>query len=124
MYSEKNRLAGTNVVKIECIKVANILEEKFYASALRLSNSECIGELRGHLNILQKHFALPPAIQTIILCFPSCHRASITRYTHQARRQGGCDGCERTPPPFHGPKRSDWKDPKMNLRMPKIYLFF
>ena len=39
---------------------------------------------------------------------------------HQARRQGGCNGCERTPPPYpHGPKRSAWKDPKMNLRKKK-----
>ena len=35
MYTENNRLAGTNVVKTECIKVVNILEENFYASALR-----------------------------------------------------------------------------------------
>ena len=29
----------------------------------------------------------------------------------QVHRQGGCDGCECTPPP-HGPKRSAWKEPK------------
>ena len=37
MYPENNRLAGTNVAKTECIKVTNIVEEKFYASALGLS---------------------------------------------------------------------------------------
>ena len=52
---------------------------------------------------------------------PICNSNIVIR---RVGRGGGCDGCERTP---HGPKRSAWKDPKMNLRkkrMPKMNLFF
>ena len=50
---------------------------------------------------------------------------SDTCISSQARRQGGAMGVNAPPP--HGPKRSAWKDPKMNLRKKrtlKMNLFF
>ena len=54
----------------------------------------------------------------------------LVRYTfffiRTVRRvgRGGAMGANAPPPPPHGPKRPAWKDPKINLRTPKMNLLF
>ena len=56
----------------------NVLKEMVHALAVRLSSFGCTWEVGRALEKLEKHSASPPAIQTLLSCFPNFPSASIT----------------------------------------------